>query len=89
MLKSNGGMRPTVAVLVAILALMAVVPPVAAGSPQRVTIVSHVTFNPDGLLNPSKIFPSRRACTEVGRHTTTSTAEIGKRVDAILRGTPL
>ena len=23
-------------------------------------------FNPDGLLNPSKIFPSRRGCTEVG-----------------------
>jgi glycolate oxidase subunit GlcD len=44
-------------------------------------------FNPDGLLNPSKIFPSRRGCTEVGRHTTTSTAEIGKRVDEILRGT--
>jgi glycolate oxidase subunit GlcD len=44
-------------------------------------------FNPDGLLNPSKIFPSRRGCTEVGPHTTTSTAEIGKHVDAILRGT--
>ena len=44
-------------------------------------------FNPDGLLNPAKIFPSRRGCTEVGRHTTTSTAEIGKRVDEILRGT--
>jgi glycolate oxidase subunit GlcD len=44
-------------------------------------------FNPDGLLNPSKIFPSKRGCTEVGRHTTTSTAEIGKRVDEILRGT--
>jgi glycolate oxidase subunit GlcD len=43
-------------------------------------------FNPDGLLNPSKIFPSRRGCTEVGRHTTTSTAEIGKRVDEVLRG---
>jgi glycolate oxidase subunit GlcD len=45
-------------------------------------------FNPDGLLNPSKIFPSRRGCTEVGRQTTTSTAEIGKRVDEILRGAP-
>jgi glycolate oxidase len=43
-------------------------------------------FNPDGLLNPSKIFPSRRGCTEVGRPTTTSTAEIGKRVDEVLRG---
>jgi glycolate oxidase subunit GlcD len=44
-------------------------------------------FNPDGLLNPSKIFPSRRGCTEIGPHTTTSTAEISKHVDAILRGT--
>jgi glycolate oxidase subunit GlcD len=41
-------------------------------------------FNPDGLLNPSKIFPNRRACSEVGRQTTTSTAEIGKRVEAVL-----
>ena len=48
MLKSNGGRRATVALLAAMLALMAVVPPVAAGSPQPVTIVSHVTFNPDG-----------------------------------------
>src|SRR4029078_4324126 len=37
-------------------------------------------FNPHGLLNPSKICPSRRACTEIGKHSTTSTAEIGKRV---------
>lgn len=43
-------------------------------------------FNPDGLLNPSKIFPARRGCTEVGKHTTTSTAEIGKRVEEVLRG---
>jgi len=43
-------------------------------------------FNPDGLLNPAKIFPSRRGCTEVGKHTTTSTAEIGKRVESILLG---
>ena len=43
-------------------------------------------FNPDGLLNPSKIFPTRRACTEIGKHTTTSTAEIGKRVEEVLRG---
>lgn len=43
-------------------------------------------FNPNGLLNPSKVFPSRRGCTEVGRQTTTSTAEIGKRVDEVLRG---
>jgi glycolate oxidase subunit GlcD len=43
-------------------------------------------FNPHGLLNPSKIFPSRRACSEIGKHTTTSTAEIGKRVEAILLG---
>jgi glycolate oxidase subunit GlcD len=45
-------------------------------------------FNPDGLLNPAKIFPSRRGCTEVGKHTTTSTAEIGKRVESILLGPP-
>jgi glycolate oxidase subunit GlcD len=43
-------------------------------------------FNPAGLLNPAKIFPSRRGCTEIGKHTTTSTAEIGKRVEAILLG---
>jgi FAD/FMN-containing dehydrogenase len=43
-------------------------------------------FNPDGLLNPTKIFPSRRGCTEVGKHTTTSTAEIGKRVEEVLLG---
>jgi hypothetical protein len=48
MLKSIGGTRPAVAVLVAMLALMAVVAPVAAGSPQQVTIISHVIFNPDG-----------------------------------------
>jgi glycolate oxidase len=41
-------------------------------------------FNPRGLLNPSKIFPTRRSCTEIGKHTTTSTEEIGKRVEAIL-----
>ncbi len=43
-------------------------------------------FNPGGLLNPDKIFPSRRSCTEIGKQTTTSTEEIGKRVDAVLRG---
>jgi glycolate oxidase subunit GlcD len=42
-------------------------------------------FNP-GLLNPSKIFPTRRGCTEIGKSTTTSTAEISKRVEAVLRG---
>lgn len=41
-------------------------------------------FNPAGLLNPSKIFPTRRSCTEIGKHTTTDTGEIGKRVEAIL-----
>jgi glycolate oxidase subunit GlcD len=45
-------------------------------------------FNPDGLLNPAKIFPTRRGCTEVGKHTTTSTAEIGKRVESILLAPP-
>ena len=43
-------------------------------------------FNPDGLLNPNKIFPSRRGCTEIGKHTTTNTAEIGKRIEAVLLG---
>lgn len=42
-------------------------------------------FNPDGLLNPSKIFPTRRGCTEIGKGTTTSTAEIAKRVEGVLR----
>jgi FAD/FMN-containing dehydrogenase len=41
-------------------------------------------FNPRGLLNPSKIFPTRRSCTEIGKGSTTNTAEIGKRVEAVL-----
>jgi glycolate oxidase subunit GlcD len=41
-------------------------------------------FNPKGFLNPSKVFPTRRSCTEIGRHTTTNTEEIGKRVEAVL-----
>src|SRR5215510_15901395 len=41
-------------------------------------------FNPTGLLNPSKIFPTRRACTEIGKQTTTNTAEIAKRVEHVL-----
>jgi glycolate oxidase len=41
-------------------------------------------FNPTGMLNPSKIFPTRRSCSEIGPATTTSTSEIGKRVEAIL-----
>jgi glycolate oxidase subunit GlcD len=41
-------------------------------------------FNPKGLLNPSKIFPTRRSCTEIGKHNTTSTEIIGKRVESIL-----
>ena len=40
--------RAIVAVLAAILALVAAAAPVGAASPQSVTIVSHVTFNPDG-----------------------------------------
>ena len=43
-------------------------------------------FNPDGLLNPDKIFPTRRACSEIGKQRTTSTADIEKRVEAILKG---
>jgi hypothetical protein len=37
-----------VAMLAAVLALTAIAGPVGAASPQSVTIVSHVTFNPDG-----------------------------------------
>src|SRR5437867_8893653 len=44
-------------------------------------------FNPDGLLNPAKIFPTRRSCPEIGQNSTTSTAEIGKRVEQVLLGT--
>ena len=40
--------RFVAAILGAALALIAVAGPVAAGSTQQVTIVSHVTFNPDG-----------------------------------------
>lgn len=42
------GPHGILAVLAAILALVAVAAPVGAASPQSVTIVSHVTFNPDG-----------------------------------------
>ena len=45
-------------------------------------------FNPDELLNPAKIFPSRRGCTEVGKHGTTSTVEIAKRVEQVLLASP-
>jgi len=41
-------------------------------------------FNPRGLLNPSKVFPTRRSCTEIGKGTTTNTEIIGKRVEAVL-----
>lgn len=41
-------------------------------------------FNPTSMLNPSKIFPTRRACSEIGRSNTTSTAEIAKRVESVL-----
>ena len=43
-------------------------------------------FNPEALLNPNKIFPTRRSCTEIGKQTVTSTAEIAKRVETVLRG---
>jgi glycolate oxidase subunit GlcD len=43
-------------------------------------------FNPTAMLNPSKIFPTRHVCSEIGRSTTTNTAEIGKRVEAVLLG---
>ena len=41
-------------------------------------------FNPTGLLNPGKVFPTRRSCTEIGKQGTTNTEEIGKRVAGIL-----
>jgi len=44
-------------------------------------------FNPENLLNPNKIFPTRRSCTEIGRQTTTSTEVIAQRVENVLRGT--
>jgi glycolate oxidase subunit GlcD len=43
-------------------------------------------FNPSGLMNPAKIFPTRRSCTEIGRASTTDTAEIGRRVAHALGG---
>jgi glycolate oxidase subunit GlcD len=42
-------------------------------------------FNPSGLLNPGKIFPAGRACTEVGPGVT-STAEAARRIDQYVRG---
>jgi glycolate oxidase len=46
-------------------------------------------FNPTGLLNPGKVFPTRRSCTEIGRQTTTDTAEIGRRVAEVLGALPV
>lgn len=43
-------------------------------------------FNSSGLLNPSKIFPTGRGCTEIGRPGTTSTEEIGRKVEKMLLG---
>src|SRR5262249_28504533 len=43
-------------------------------------------LSPDGFLNPDKIFRTRRSCTEIGKQTVTSTIEIGKRVESVLRG---
>jgi FAD/FMN-containing dehydrogenase len=43
-------------------------------------------FNPAGLLNPGKIFPTRRACTEIGKQTTTDTEVIGRHVARVLQG---
>ncbi len=42
-------------------------------------------FNPVGLLNPGKIFPTGSACTEVGPGVT-STAEAARRIDRYVRG---
>ena len=43
-------------------------------------------FNPDGLLNPGKIFPTKGACTEVGPGGVTSTAEAARRIDRYVMG---
>jgi len=45
---SSRPVRGTVAILAAAMALVSVIGPVAAGSPQQVEIVSHMNFNPDG-----------------------------------------
>ena len=42
-------------------------------------------FNPLGLLNPGKIFPTGSSCTEVGPGVT-STAEAARRIDRYVRG---
>jgi glycolate oxidase subunit GlcD len=59
-------------------------------SPGDLDVMMNVkcVFNPKGLLNPGKIFPTRRSCTEIGKGTTTNTEEIGKRVEAVLLGSP-
>ncbi len=41
-------------------------------------------FNPRGLLNPGKIFPTKGGCTEVGPGVT-STAEAARRIDRYVR----
>jgi len=43
---SRRRMRGAIALIAAVLTVLAVVAPAAAGSPKSVTIVSHVTFNP-------------------------------------------
>jgi hypothetical protein len=40
--------RSAVALIAAVVSVLALVAPAAAGAPKSVTIVSHVTFNPDG-----------------------------------------
>ena len=42
-------------------------------------------FNPRGLLNPGKVFPSKPSCTEVGPGVT-STAEAARRIEKYVRG---
>ena len=42
-------------------------------------------FNPNGLLNPGKVFPTRGACTEVGPGVT-STDEAARRIDRFVVG---
>jgi hypothetical protein len=48
MLRASNRSRLAAVVFAGMVAMIAAVAPVAAGSPDKVTIVSHVTFNPDG-----------------------------------------
>lgn len=50
--------------------------------------VKHV-FNPTGLLNPGKIFPTHLGCTEVGKGGAASTEMFARRVERVLGGSAI